>query len=632
VYGREQSSRMGCAISSKYDWCVVWPYLYVYSPSATKPFITYASDGGIVPIVASMSGLQMIYVNDKVWLTFQHIRVQAFDYVGVGVAGISDHLVFANMESSGMVPYGTTPLGFYVNASPAPTDIQFVNDDAHLNYDGFKVDGSATGVSMVNCRGYANRDAGLKDNTGHVTYSYSHFYGNNIAQFPASDVVGGIEGAGNVSSTLAPVVANFRSYPARFSFTVDDVGSSEGTEDYINSLLAVFSTRGLKFNAAVVPSYSVDWESVNDWYGAGHEIDSHSWSHQYYSTNTNPQAATPYPNAPALDLRYTGTGTAATVTVAGSVLSTNVTGAGADDLNVDLRAYDTMAKLESYLEGKPNYSVDYDTSGPLVRPNTHSVNLLNVANQDIKNSTGVLVYDQTKLEPDEMTSSKSEIQKHVVGWGSNVYVYPDGIEDPSIELDAIAAGYTAARGSLAMKGQDNVTASANSLYSNGVNVQNITSLGAIQIHGKSGAEIDRMADNLVFRASTWGVPYGLFTHFNSRGDEAPDVTNGEVGEFLDSITAHGGSVLTNTELARRITSGTNFSGGTRWIQNPSGDEADLGVATAGSVTVGSGTVTAYPIDIDGKDRTQLKSWDIGASTYISQRYGTGGGSGQWMMR
>jgi hypothetical protein len=213
VYGREQSSRMGCAISSKYDWCVVWPYLYVYSPSATKPFITYASDGGIVPIVASMSGLQMIYVNDKVWLTFQHIRVQAFDYVGVGVAGISDHLVFANMESSGMVPYGTTPLGFYVNASPAPTDIQFVNDDAHLNYDGFKVDGSATGVSMVNCRGYANRDAGLKDNTGHVTYSYSHFYGNNIAQFPASDVVGGIEGAGNVSSTLAPVVANFSSYP-----------------------------------------------------------------------------------------------------------------------------------------------------------------------------------------------------------------------------------------------------------------------------------------------------------------------------------------------------------------------------------------------------------------------------------
>jgi hypothetical protein len=86
-----------------------------------------------VPIVSSASGLQMIYVNGKTWLTFQHIRVERFDYVGVGVAGSSDHLVFANMESAGIVPYGTTPLGFYVNASPAPTDIQFLNDEVRMH-------------------------------------------------------------------------------------------------------------------------------------------------------------------------------------------------------------------------------------------------------------------------------------------------------------------------------------------------------------------------------------------------------------------------------------------------------------------------------------------------------------------
>ena len=635
VYGRKQPYGTGCqySIVSKYDWCVMWPWLYVYSPSATNPIVTYASDGGIVPIVSSASGLQMIYVNGKSWLTFQHIRVQGFDYVGVGVAGNSDHLVFANMESVGMIPYGTTPLGFYVNASPAPGDIQFLNDDAHLNYDGFKIDGAAVAVTVINCRGYANRDAGLKDNTGgHVTYSYSHFYGNNVAQFPASDVVGGVAGLGNVSAGLAPVVTNFSTYQARFSFTVDDVGSSAGTEDYVNSLLPIFSSRGLKLNAAVVPSYAVDWEKVNDWYGAGHEIDSHSWSHQYYTTNTNPQAATPYPNAPALDLRYTGTGSAATVTVAGTMLSTDLTGADADELSVDLTEYDTMAKLGSYLASQANYSVTYDTSGPLVRPNTHSVNLLNVANRDIKNSTAVLVYDQTKLVPDEMKWSKQEIEGKVPGSSIGFYVYPDGIEDPTTEAGAIAAGYSAARGSLAMKGQDNVTASANSVNANGVNVQNITSLGVIQIHGWPAAEIDRVAANLVFRASVWGVPYGFFTHFNSRGDDAPDVTNGEVGEFLQSITAHGGSVLTNTELARTITSGANFSGGTRWIQNPSGGGADLGVATAASATVGAGMATAYPIDINGMDRSVLKSWDIGASTYVSQRYGSGGGSGQWVIR
>jgi len=387
-------------------------------------------------------------------------------------------------------------------------------------------------------------------------------------------------------------------------------------------------------NAAVVPSYAVDWDSVNNWYGAGHEIDSHSWSHQYYTTNTNPQAATPYPNAPALDLRYTGSGTAATVTIAGNVLSTRVTGAAADELSVDLdlTEYDTIAKLGSYLASQANYSVGYDTSGPLVRPNTHSKNLLNVANQDIKNSTAVLVYDQTKLVPDEMVKSKAEIEANVPGLIERFFVYPDGIEDPTTEADAIAAGYTAARGSLAMKGQDNVTASANSVYSNGVNVQNITSLGAIQIHGRAQGQIDEMAANLVFRASTWGAPYGFFTHFNSRGDDAPDVTNGELGIFLDSVTAHGGSVLTNTQLAGAITSGTNFSGGTRWIQNPGADGADLGVATAGSPTVGAGMATEYPIDINGRDRTLLKSWDIGASAYISQRYGSGGGSGRWAIR
>ena len=166
MYGRKQPYGAGCqySIVSKYDWCVVWPNLYVYSPAGTKPIVTYASEGAIVPLVGSASGLQMIYVNNRSWLEFQHIRVQAFDYVGVGVAGNSDHLVFANMEASGMVPYGTTPLGFYVNTGTAATDIQFLNDDAHLSYDGFKFDGAATAITLMNCRAYANREAGLKDN------------------------------------------------------------------------------------------------------------------------------------------------------------------------------------------------------------------------------------------------------------------------------------------------------------------------------------------------------------------------------------------------------------------------------------------------------------------------------------
>ncbi len=639
LYGRKRPYGSGCpsAITSKYDWCLSGSSLYVYSPSGTFPTTTYASDGSIVPVVGQAAGLSMIPIAGKSWLTFQHIKVQTFDYIGVGISGASDHLVFANMEADGMVPFGTTPLGFYVNATN-PTDIQFLNDDAHLNYDGFRFDGTATAITVTNCRGYANRDTGLKDNTtgaNHVTYAYSHFYGNNVAQFPTSDVVGGIAGSGNISSFTAPVAVNFRTYPARFSFTVDDVGSAAGTEDYVNSLMTTFSSRGLNFNAAVVPSYAVDWESVRTWYAAGNEIDSHSWSHQYYTTNANPQNVPPYPNAPALDLQYTGSGSAATLSISGGVLSTNVTGALGDNLSINLASAqsNTMAELETYLSTFPNYSVSYDTSGPLVRPNTHSVNLLNVSNQDIKTSALVLLYDQAKLEPDEMLSSKSEIQSEVAGLTETFLVYPDGIEDATTEADAIAAGYTAARGSLSMKGQDNASGTANSLYSNGVNVQNLTSLGAIQIHGMTQAQINQLAASLVFRAAAWGAPYGIFTHYNSRGDvpPTPDISNEELGYLLDAVTSNGGEWLTNTALASAVTSGSGFSGTTRYIQNPTGAGVNLAVAGANSPGVGRGVVTPYPVDMNGTNRLTLGTWDVGASAYLSQRYGTGGGTGTTYM-
>lgn len=636
VYGRKQPYGSGCASSivSKYDWCLAWPTLYVYSPAGVNPVTTYGSDRSIVPIIATGAGLQMVYVNGKSWLTFQHIKLQNFDYVGVGVAGTADNLVFANMESDGMVPWGTTPLGFYVNATN-PANIQFLNDDAHLNYDGFRFDGTAAAITVTNCRGYLNRDAGLKDNAGRATYSHSHFYGNNIAQFPAGDVAGGIAGSGNISSLTAPIVANFAAYPARVSLTVDDVGSSAGTEAYINTLAPMFSARGVKFNAAVVPSYAVDWSSVNQWYALGHEIDSHSWSHQYSTTNLSPQGTCTVgtcPNAPALNIQYIGTGTAASMTISGGMLTTSVTGAPGDNLSINLGSYNNQ-QLVQYLNSVGHYAAQNNLPGwPLDRPYTHTANLLNVANQDIKTAAYTIVYDRTKLVPDEMAASKNGIQANIAGWSTGFFVYPDGIEDVTSETNAAAAGYTAARGSLAMKGQDNTTGSANSVYANGVNVQNITSLAAIQIHGMSGPQIQRAAANLMFRAAAWGVPYGLFTHYNSRADSTPDISNVELGYLLDAGTASGGVWMTNTSLANAVTSESNFVGTTRWVQNPTGGAVNLAVAGAGSPTVGSGVATAYPVDLAGANRNAMGAWDIGACAYLSQRHGTGSGVGVTTMR
>ena len=633
IWGRKRTATPGCTsagvIQGYGDFCVVYPTLYLYSPNGTAPPSYY---GLISVVVGQPSGLAVISVTNKSWLVFQHIKVQNFDYIGVSVSGTSDNVIFANMESDGIVPYGTTPHGFYVNAASA-SNIQFLNDDAHLNYDGFHID-AANAVTITNCRGYANRDAGLKDDSGHATYSYSHFYGNNVAQLLTADVVGAVAGTGNISSLVAPVVANFNTYSARFSFTVDDVGSAPGTEDYVNTLTAVFAghgTKGDKFNVAVVPSYAVDWASVKNWYAAGNEIDSHSWSHQYYTTTSVPQGTCTLatcPNSPALSLQYTGSGTAAALSISGNILTTTVTGASGDNLSLNLAnaPYNTRQGLRAYLGSLAHYAVS-DPSSPIARPNTKTVNLLNVSNQDIKSAALALVYDQAKLLPDEMSSSKAAIEANVPGLMETFFVYPDGIQDPTSEADAIAAGYTAARGSLAMKGQDNCTATANSVYANGVNVQNITSLAAISIHDMTQRQINQIAQSLAFRAAAWGIPYGIFTHYNTRGDNTPDISNVELGYLLDAVTANGGVWMTNGAMASAVTAGTAIGGGTRYVQSPTGSQVSLAVAGANSPTVSRGTQTAYPVDLNGTSRSGLGTWDVGASAYLSQRYGTGLGAG-----
>ena len=65
-------------------------------------------------------------------------------------------------------------------------------------------DGTATAIELKNCRGYANRTYGLMDNTAAVTFSYCHFYANNLATGVSTDVtgtLGPIDGGHNLRRT-----------------------------------------------------------------------------------------------------------------------------------------------------------------------------------------------------------------------------------------------------------------------------------------------------------------------------------------------------------------------------------------------------------------------------------------------
>ena len=265
-------------------------YVYVYSVNSPASYYNEP----IVPM--ALSNVPVINVNGQSWLTFQHFLVNWFDQYGVYVQGTSDHLVFANMEADSMIPQGTQPLGFYVDESaPGPGDIKIYNAEAHLNYDGLRFDGTATAITMVNDKGYANRDGALVDNTGAVTYSFCHFYASSLAVAGSTDVEwtsgsGPIQGTGNVPADTAPAVQVYQKYPAVVTLTVDDEGMTPGADTYYaDSVLPIADAAGVPVGAAITVGYPLAQTLVSEfqgWIDAGRDVTAHSISHTYY-TNTD---------------------------------------------------------------------------------------------------------------------------------------------------------------------------------------------------------------------------------------------------------------------------------------------------------------------------------------------------------
>lgn len=131
IWGTKQTSQG--ALAHDRDFYFSGTSVYVFAPS--NPATYYGTVAAIVPLNAPSSD-QAVYVNGRSWLVFQHIKLDWFDQFGVNVTGASDHLVFANMESDGMVPAGPMPHGFYVNAA-SPADIQFINVEVRWSDTGF---------------------------------------------------------------------------------------------------------------------------------------------------------------------------------------------------------------------------------------------------------------------------------------------------------------------------------------------------------------------------------------------------------------------------------------------------------------------------------------------------------------
>jgi len=313
-------------------------------------------------------------------------------------------------------------------------------------------------------------------------------------------------------------------------------------------------------------------------------------------------------NASVFAIKYTGTGAAATMSISGNTLTTSVTGGpGGENLSFDLTnaSYDTMSELVATINGRSGYSAALVSTG---KGAAHTIALADVSAQDVKSGQYIAQIQESRLEPDEMTTSKAWMNANLTGLPTTrVLVYPGGQEDSTTQGYAVTAGYAGARGAFTMD------LGTKDVYSRGANIQNITSFGANpSLQGLPASTLDAMMASLVWKSAVWGAPYGVFWHKD-------ELSSTEVGTLLDGLINHGATLMTNTSLISFL-GGQTLSGTANyyWAQ-ATGPEADLRptknspVVDAGSNSPGA----PYAFDLEGVDQRNFGAgWEIGAYAVI----------------
>jgi hypothetical protein len=630
VWGQKVAA-LSSNLTAQWDFYLANGYIYVFSMGNPG---TYYNEP-IVPM--ALSNVPVINVSGQSWLTFQHFLVNWFDEYGVYVQGTSDHLVFANMEADSMIPQGTQPLGFYVDESaPGPGDIKIYNSEAHLNYDGFRFDGSAIAITMVNDKGYANRDGALVDNTGAVTYSYCHFYASSLAVAGSTDVEwtignGPTAGAGNIAADTAPAVEVYQRYPAEVTLTVDDAGMTAGADTYYaNTVLPLADAQGVPVGAAITVGYPLAQTLVSEfqgWVNAGRDVTSHSMSHTYY-TNTD-----------ALEIQYTGSGTAAALSISNKTLTITVTGAS-DSVTYNLAQGQTQGtirglRLALLATGKFTAAEIQTCQGPYgtgCSAYTESAllaqDLADVSGQDVRTAVYHMQLDVTRLTTDEIALSRQWMITNLTGLPATpMYVYPGGYETTTMQGLAAGVPYMGGRGALK---QD---LGVKDTYADGFNVQNITSFGVNPSWmGLTPAALNQKIQALVWKESVWGVPWGIFWHLNELINDDP-VGGTEITNLLQDFKNSGATIRTNTGLVNWLLGGTQETGtdGNYYYKSAATSMALDFRPTKNSpvVDAGQNLGTACQFDISGANQNTYGSgWEIGAHVY--QGYAVyGGGTGSY---
>jgi Polysaccharide deacetylase len=569
--------------------------------SSGNPVTAY---GSVTPII--LSGQSLININNVSYIEVQHIKLDWYDGYGVQVQGTSDHVWLANILADSQVPNATVPLGFYIHSGGAPGDIHLYNTDAHRNYVGYRFDGTPTAVELKNCRAYANRTYGLMDNTAAVTYSYCHFYANNLATGISTDITGApgpIDCGNNLPADTPPNVRGFMQYPARITLTYDDPGLIDGSHQYIQALLPLFQQRNFPLSIAVVTGYPLSQElapTFQSWINAGWDLNAHSVSHQYLV----------FPNA--FTVQYTGTSASSvSLTIANKQLVITAPGDPAAQVNWNLSSsgtdlvpsgLDTLGGLVFTLNQRGVFLTSTD---PNMKTAVKSEDLADVTSQNIMSAPYTLLMDKGRLMIDEIGWAMAWMSANLTGLPTNrVYVYPGSYEDTSTESIAVAAGYAGSRGSGVMQPSPD----AATVIASGIDVQNILSQGiAPNFQNLTDAQLSNKILALVFKSAVWGVPVGIFWHMN-------ELSTHQVQVMVDTLKLSGATLMTNTQLVNYLIAAQQNPGTTYYADSVTGNPVDVRPTVVSPVAnAGAALTTEFKYDLMGDDQTMFgSSWEMGA--------------------
>ena len=455
----------------------------------------------------------------------------------------------------------------------------------------------------------------------------------DVLEPPYVTGTGPTAGAGNIAADTAPAVQVYQRYPALVTLTVDDAGMTAGTDTYYaNTVLPVADAAGVPVGAAITVGYPLAQTLVSEfqgWMNAGRDVTTHSMSHTYY-TNTD-----------ALEIQYTGSGTAATLSISNKTLTITVTGAS-DGVTYNLAQGQTQGtikglRLALLATGKftateiPTCQGPYGTGcSAYTEAALLAQDLADVSGQDVKTSVYHMQLDVTRLTTDEITLSRQWMTTNLTGLPATpVYVYPGGYETTTMQGITAGVPYIGARGAL------KEDLGVKDTYADGFNVQNITSFGVNPSWmGLEPAVLNQKIQALVWKESVWGVPWGIFWHLNELTNNDPvggtEITNliqDFKSERSDDLHEYGAG-----ELAAQRDAGERD----RWqcLLQIRRDEHGAGFPShedSPVVDAGQNLGAAYELDINGVNQNSYGSgWEIGAQVYQGYAtYGEGTGTGRF---